>query len=86
MSSIRLTLVRNVLTANGSSNDEEDNGPDDVAKVSALDWLLYAPPERENAILECNGLARFFVAEHKPQLAAMALRKAADMFAQADVS
>ncbi len=48
---------------------------DEELRVSSVDWLLMEPPIWAEALRQGNAVSRFFIADHKPNLAGKVLEK-----------
>lgn len=75
MEETRRLIVEKLLDrASDLSGGGGEAGEDEV-RVGAVDWLLHEPAMSEEALRQGNAVARYFVAEHKPQLAGRTLEK-----------
>jgi len=64
-----------VYSFNRCSLSEGSDDEIDEVRVFAVDWLLLEPLLAEDALRQGNAVVRFFIAEHKPQLAGRILEK-----------
>lgn len=47
----------------------------DIDKINALDWLIFYPSQREEALWQTNALIRYFLANEKIDAARKAFNK-----------
>ena len=82
MEETRRRIVEKLLDHPASAyslNEGEQQQPavvdEDEVRAAAVDWLLLDPPMPAEALAQGCTVARFFVAEHKPQKAGRVLSK-----------
>jgi len=78
MAECRRLIVKKILERCVNSAEESDSDEQvDEIRVAAVDWLLMEPLQELDALRLGNSVVRFFVAEHKPELAGRTLEKIA---------
>lgn len=74
---IRLRTVQDILSMEDSADNiaisDHHLSPQDDFKISAINFLLFEPIEREDCLIQTNALVRYFIASQKLEAAKIAL-------------
>jgi len=72
---ITTTVVENIRKQERSARLSEETTPADLEKISALDWVVFYPWQRAEALWQANALMRSFLAAGKLDATAKAFEK-----------